>query len=557
MAGPQNTTTTREILRGHLDGIVDRMLAEGFSDQEIQEVVDDYKSRHLIADPTAQAEPSWGDLAGTAIGQGLTSLVTGPINLLRTVATNAKDPVTLARALVIDPAIAQGRKAADAYGQGRYSEAAGHGLAALLPGVGPAAAHIGEQIGTGDPDTMARGVGNAAALVGAGPAARGAARAAGAVGRGAQAAGRAGWIRAAKIPEHLAKDTPAYRATGELAAGDQAIAEAVLSADRGTLRRSNTRAVQQAALDSGRAQRNLIRNSTAEMPAADMLAALDQEIARMEAANAPAAQLTAARARRADLADRWAAEPRAVGVQPAGDVTIDPATAAIVREGQQRAYTDLVGRPPMRQAEAPAGVPGATFEAVYPRRPTATQEALNEMSAVPDVVRMGGRAGEYSPIRVQTVSKPLSASTVQAMKQAGQKKAGDGSAMGRVEADAAREWQDANIPGLAAEKARGGTLRPAARAHEKATRAVSQSSISPVQGLLGLTNPAGWAALAVMRPRPLSFLSQRAYNLGGRLDGVGAAAPAFSALGPAQAFGQTLDAEDEARRLLIERLGGR
>lgn len=46
--------------------------------------------------------------------------------------------------------LGQGRQAIDAAKQGRYSEMAGHGLAALLPLVGPAAAAVGEQIGSGD-----------------------------------------------------------------------------------------------------------------------------------------------------------------------------------------------------------------------------------------------------------------------------------------------------------------------------------------------------------------------------------------------------------------------
>ncbi len=50
-------------------------------------------------------------------------------------------------------------KAKRAYDEGNYSEAVGHTAAGILPMVGPMAAQAGEDIGTGDPRTMARGVG--------------------------------------------------------------------------------------------------------------------------------------------------------------------------------------------------------------------------------------------------------------------------------------------------------------------------------------------------------------------------------------------------------------
>lgn len=54
---------------------------------------------------------------------------------------------------------AQFQKAKAAYDKGRYSEAAGHTAAGLLPLVGPMAGQAGEEIGTGDPRTMAHGAG--------------------------------------------------------------------------------------------------------------------------------------------------------------------------------------------------------------------------------------------------------------------------------------------------------------------------------------------------------------------------------------------------------------
>jgi hypothetical protein len=57
-------------------------------------------------------------------------------------------------------------KGAEAYRQGRYSEAAGYTAAGLLPVGGPMAAYAGEQIGTGEPREMARGVGTATVALG-------------------------------------------------------------------------------------------------------------------------------------------------------------------------------------------------------------------------------------------------------------------------------------------------------------------------------------------------------------------------------------------------------
>lgn len=67
-------------------------------------------------------------------------------------------------------------KAGDAFREGRYSEAIGHGAAGVVPLVGPAAAAAGEQIGSGD---VAGGLGAAAGMlipVGAPAALRGAVR---------------------------------------------------------------------------------------------------------------------------------------------------------------------------------------------------------------------------------------------------------------------------------------------------------------------------------------------------------------------------------------------
>jgi hypothetical protein len=60
----------------------------------------------------------------------------------------------------------EAEKAATAARQGRGWEAAGHAAATFVPLVGPAAASAGEDIGSGDPERIERGGGNAIGLVG-------------------------------------------------------------------------------------------------------------------------------------------------------------------------------------------------------------------------------------------------------------------------------------------------------------------------------------------------------------------------------------------------------
>ena len=59
---------------------------------------------------------------------------------------------------------AEREKARQAFKEGRYSEAAGHAVASVIPGIGPAAAHAGEAIASGD---VAGGIGEGAGLIGA------------------------------------------------------------------------------------------------------------------------------------------------------------------------------------------------------------------------------------------------------------------------------------------------------------------------------------------------------------------------------------------------------
>ena len=84
---------------------------------------------------------------GSALGRFATNFASSfdPRGLIKA----ASSPIETVKGL----ASAQGeqlKKSGEAFGKGRYSEAFGHGLAGVLPVVGPGAAAVGEQIGSGD-----------------------------------------------------------------------------------------------------------------------------------------------------------------------------------------------------------------------------------------------------------------------------------------------------------------------------------------------------------------------------------------------------------------------
>lgn len=119
------------------------------------------------------------------LGGAASTSMFNPMNVARMVA----HPIDTLGSL-IGTQVGEGRKAYENFQQGRYSEAAGHGAAALLPVIGPAAAHIGERIGEGD---IAGGAGELTGLASNAfiPATmRNTPRAMTAVGRGAEAAGQ-------------------------------------------------------------------------------------------------------------------------------------------------------------------------------------------------------------------------------------------------------------------------------------------------------------------------------------------------------------------------------
>lgn len=107
--------------------------------------------------PTGSALSRFGSAAiepivGTA--KGLFQTFTTPAQGATEKVLSAIPGALPVKRMIVSPALQQGQQAIDAARQGRYSEAAGHGLAAALPVVGPWAAQVGEtggkQLGSGD-----------------------------------------------------------------------------------------------------------------------------------------------------------------------------------------------------------------------------------------------------------------------------------------------------------------------------------------------------------------------------------------------------------------------
>lgn len=100
---------------------------------------------------------------GSAIGRYFSNAwdQLNPVTLVEGAAQAVAHPIETAKALV-GAQVAQGKQAMDLARQGRYTEALGHAGAAALPLLGPAAARVGEQIGSGD---VAGGLGSLTGLV--------------------------------------------------------------------------------------------------------------------------------------------------------------------------------------------------------------------------------------------------------------------------------------------------------------------------------------------------------------------------------------------------------
>ena len=165
-----------------LERIVQRMIDAGESEDNIAAVIKEYHNSGVAPAVAGPADVSTGNtLLKTLAGMGKrTAEIPGELwQSLKTLTTT--NPATTLKNLY-EGQLQQFDKAGADAAQGRYSEMAGHGLAGLLPLLGPAAARSGEDIGSGDPTRAGRGIVDAGLTLAAG-APKATASAAGTAGR--------------------------------------------------------------------------------------------------------------------------------------------------------------------------------------------------------------------------------------------------------------------------------------------------------------------------------------------------------------------------------------
>lgn len=151
----------RTLSEQEFNAVRDRVLSslpKGLSEADFNRVIGPRMQQALAETEYQPATPEGGSvgrfvsnaaemLNPISIVEGLYNTVAHPIDTATNIARQARD---------------EARTAVDAAKQGEYGRAVGHGLAAALPIVGPAAANAGEQIANGD---VAGGLGTAAGIL--------------------------------------------------------------------------------------------------------------------------------------------------------------------------------------------------------------------------------------------------------------------------------------------------------------------------------------------------------------------------------------------------------
>lgn len=128
-----------------LEQIVQRMIDAGEPEDAIAEVIRSYQPQ------------------GSATGGFFNRLLEVGKAIPGAIKQTVTDPVGTIKGLH-EAQMQQFDKAGEAYANGNYSEMVGYAGAGLLPGVGPAAASIGEDFGSGDRERVGRGVADAAMM---------------------------------------------------------------------------------------------------------------------------------------------------------------------------------------------------------------------------------------------------------------------------------------------------------------------------------------------------------------------------------------------------------
>lgn len=448
------------------------------------------------------------------------NLVMAPIGMAKEAASAAMEGApggvggmlgNVAKRMVIDPAIDQGKKAIENVKQGRYSEAFGHGGAALIPMLGPAAANIGEKIGTGDPEQMSQGVADAATMAVAPSAMRLTGRVVSGLGNAMKSSGVSTELRALKIPESAAKKTSTYRTTGDLAGAEQEIAQTLLSRNAGAITRKNVKSMRGRKAASSKAVGDAV-DQMEPVPSTPVLRAMANEVRQMKREIDPGAD--AAMSRYRTVRDKWTEQvPEVV---PAGEVSRmewpknDGYRQAVTGNARERALWEA------KQAEDPSI---GTYQPIRVRmRGQARQLSARELQDF-DVAAGKRNAAKYA--QRDTVAPAVSRVDM-AGSQAGR-------AVMNKRSDALRE---ANSEFAA--------VRPALDALSKAKQRIghhdpislTQAGIGGVGSGIGFLagGPIGAATVpAVMgllsflqRGGPLSRIAQALYNTGGKAQGAGA-----------------------------------
>lgn len=464
------TGTTQNVLRHKLDGIVQQMIANGEPDENIHAVVNDFKGKYFVDAP--EPAPSLGSLALTAGTQFVKDLAMAPVNLWRGVqgaleANPGLSPgVAVTKGMLVDPALDQFGKAKDAFSQGRYVEAAGHAGAGVLPVLGPAAAQIGEKAGTGDPTQIAEATGDLGALALGPKAAQMTGRLMQRVGRATKTGGRSAFLRAAKIPESVSKRTATYRKTGDVAAGEQEIANTVLQRGRGAIGAKNTQALRAEMRGASDRIGEAIDTMPGTVPSTPVLQAMAREVRQLGKESDPG--VSAGRSRYLTMRGKWS-EDVPVGVRQTGGLRDE-------------------GTGPFLPIEV---VTKSTPRPLTPRE-------LQDFNVA---------AGQRNAARYAQRGEPT-APAVSRVDMAG--------------SAAGRDLLKSQNPALAAASADFAQLKPAAQAMSKASARIGRHDPVGVVTAL-LTAGLGWPGLLAYLAKggPLGAIGQALYDAGGSMQHAG------------------------------------
>jgi hypothetical protein len=155
--GPQRRTLSE----AEFNGIRDRLLSQ--APEGLKPDAFERWATSRMHQAVAEAEYSPAPVEGSAGGRFMSNLAEGlnPQAIVQGLWRAGTHPVETAKTMLGAQA-GEFEKSKALAGEGRYTEAGGHGLAAALPLVGPMAAQAGEQMATGD---VAGGFGSATSLL--------------------------------------------------------------------------------------------------------------------------------------------------------------------------------------------------------------------------------------------------------------------------------------------------------------------------------------------------------------------------------------------------------